>query len=303
MNKLAQRFLVFLVGVPAVVALVLLLPRLNHLALNLTIVFFSALGAMEFSKMLAQRNLRVSKAEAAVLGAALPAAATAAAAAVSIGPAPADGARFFALLGAAAPAVLTAGVLWLFLSRVFSSGQKLERFAGEVVAGFSTLLYPGVFMTWLVGMTVWPDAGAAIITFLLMVFGGDSLAWAAGMLFGKNNRGVIAASPNKSVAGFVGGVLGPVIVGIGAVLALPDVFAPADGTVFGSPAIAGAVVGLLTGCAAILGDLAESAFKRSSGVKDSGSFIVGRGGVLDSIDSVAMAAPVFHVCFALFFAR
>jgi len=297
MGKIAQRLIVFLVGVPAVVALVLLFPQLNHLALNLAIVFFSALGAVEFSNMLAQKNLRVSKAEAAVLGALLPAAVAAVAVVASLGEGAGIYGVFFRLLGYVMPAALTAGVLWLFLSRVFSSGEKLDGFAGRVVAGLAALLYPGVFMIWLVGMTELPDSGAVIITFLLMVFGGDSLAWATGMLFGKNNRGVVAASPSKSVAGFAGALLAPALVGIGAAVLAPGVFEP----LFGAPVAAGAIMGLLTGAAAILGDLAESAFKRSAGVKDSGSVIIGRGGVLDSIDSVAVAAPVFYVCYSLLF--
>lgn len=299
MSKLAQRLIIFLVGVPAVAALVLLLPHLNHLALNLTTVFFSALGAVEFSKMLAQKGLRISKAEAAVLGALLPAVAAIIAAfftmpATTVG---ADGVYFFVMIGLAVLAAITAGMGWLLLSRVFSSGEKLDGFAGKVAAGLSVLLYPGVFLVWIVGMTVWLDSGAMIITFLLMVFGGDSLAWAAGSLFGKNNRGIVPASPNKSAAGFVGGVFGPIIIGIAAAHIRPDIFAASQNALFGIPAVAGGILGLLTGCAAILGDLAESALKRSSGIKDSGAFFIGRGGVLDSIDSVAMAAPVFHICY------
>ena len=55
----------------------------------------------------------------------------------------------------------------------------------------------------------------------------------------------------------------------------------------------GFVLGLLTSAIAAIGDLIESSFKRSAEVKDSGSIIPGRGGILDSIDSVIMAAPVY----------
>jgi len=286
MNKTAQRFLVFFLGVPAVVALVLLLPHRNHLALNLVLVAFSSLGAAEFSVMLAQKNLRIPKAEAAVLGALLPAPM------VFVGGIPLAAAILALVLAA------TAGVSWLLLSRLFFGGAKLDGFIGGVVGGIAALLYPGIFVVWIMAMTLLggENAGIVIMAFLVSVFAGDSLAWASGMLFGKGNRGIVPASPNKSVAGFVGGAIGPVIILVAAVHVWPGVFAT------DVPVIAGLVTGLLTGGAAILGDLAESALKRSSGVKDSGRSILGRGGVLDSIDSVAMAAPVFFLCFMLFFA-
>jgi phosphatidate cytidylyltransferase len=136
-----------------------------------------------------------------------------------------------------------------------------------------------------------------ILVFLLMVFANDSLAWAAGMLFGKGNRGIIAASPNKSIAGFIGGLIAAVLAGIGGAYFLPGAFVSR----YLHPVFAGGLLGFLTGAAGSLGDLAESALKRSSGIKDSGALIPGRGGVLDSIDSVALAAPVFYVAYRVFF--
>ncbi|MDR0495298.1 MAG: phosphatidate cytidylyltransferase, partial [Treponema sp.] len=96
------------------------------------------------------------------------------------------------------------------------------------------------------------------------------------------------------IAGFIGGIFASVVVGTGAALIFPEIF------VSGSP-IAGSLLGLLTGLAAAFGDLGESAIKRSSGIKDSGTIIPGRGGVLDSIDSVIFAAPVFYIAFRLLF--
>jgi phosphatidate cytidylyltransferase len=142
-----------------------------------------------------------------------------------------------------------------------------------------------------------------VVTFLLMGFGNDSVAWAAGMLFGKNNRGVVAVSPNKSVAGFVGGLVCSMAIGglaAGLYSGMPEVKAwLPGGNVAG--VCAGIVLGLLTGIAGSLGDLAESALKRAAGVKDSGKLIMGRGGVLDSVDSLAFAAPVFYTLWRAFF--
>ena len=107
------------------------------------------------------------------------------------------------------------------------------------------------------------------------------------MLLGKNNRGVVAASPNKSVAGFAGGYVGCILASLIAQAALPHIF---SGSLWKS-----IVFGVLVASAAIVGDLVESVFKRSAGVKDSGVIMPGRGGVLDSIDSLLFAAPVFYL--------
>jgi phosphatidate cytidylyltransferase len=81
------------------------------------------------------------------------------------------------------------------------------------------------------------------------------------------------------------------------VLFFPAAFAPR----LLPPLPSGLILGFLLGAAASLGDLVESALKRSSGVKDSGSIIPGRGGVLDSIDSIAFAAPVFYAVYRILF--
>jgi phosphatidate cytidylyltransferase len=142
-----------------------------------------------------------------------------------------------------------------------------------------------------------PHSPTLIVAFLCVVFANDSLAWAAGMLFGRTNRGVFAVSPNKSVAGFVAGLAASVGVGLALAAYLPAVFTASRFP----PLVSGLVLGLSTGVAAVLGDLAESAFKRSADVKDSGSLIPGRGGILDSIDSLALSAPVFYVVYRLLF--
>jgi phosphatidate cytidylyltransferase len=59
------------------------------------------------------------------------------------------------------------------------------------------------------------------------------------------------------------------------------------------------VLGLSTGVTVILGDLLESGLKRSAGVKDSGIVIPARGGILDSVDSMILTAPLFYYFFTL----
>ena len=61
------------------------------------------------------------------------------------------------------------------------------------------------------------------------------------------------------------------------------------------------LLGLAIAFSAIVGDLAESVIKRATGAKDSGRLIPGRGGLLDSIDSIIMAAPVYYVLITHFY--
>jgi len=54
------------------------------------------------------------------------------------------------------------------------------------------------------------------------------------------------------------------------------------------------VAGLLLGLAGVIGDLVESAWKRSAGIKDSGTLIPGHGGFLDRVDSIFFTAPILY---------
>jgi phosphatidate cytidylyltransferase len=128
-------------------------------------------------------------------------------------------------------------------------------------------------------------ATESLLTFCVLAFSSDSFAWLVGMTLGRR-RGIVAVSPNKSLEGFIGGLLAPV----GMVFACAAVF-PAS--------LSGRwwellLLGFLVGAAVIVGDLFESALKRSAGIKDSGSAVPGRGGFLDSLDSLLLAAPVFY---------
>jgi phosphatidate cytidylyltransferase len=277
--------LVFFIGIPIIVGLVFFLPFRGHLALNIIVTIFSALGAVEFAAMLGKKNLCITKIEAFFLGAAAPAVLTLI---ISL-----NCPRWII------PLILMTGAFWVLLSRVFLSSDRMETAANQLAAGFSVFAYPGFFMYWLVNMTSLGNAGAVTFTFLMTVLGSDAAAWLAGTLFGKNNRGIIPASPNKSIAGFAGGIIGSIIVSGGAALIIPSAFIARAEAV---PSFCMVILmGICTGIAAALGDLAESALKRSCNTKDSGNLMLGRGGVLDSIDSIALAAPVFFLLFSALF--
>ena len=290
MKKLIERLLVFIIGIPAVFSLVIFLPFYHNLILNIVVVFFSGIGAVEFSTMLEKKNIRISRLESFILGSSAPLAVTLY---VSF--------NFPVWI---IPVIIFSCAIWALVSRVFTRSTEIETITNQIIGGFSLLVYPGLFISWIIFMSGW-GYPKAVLLFIFITFGCDSIAWLAGSLFGANNRNIISVSPNKSIAGFIGGLLGSMLVAAGAVLLFPDIyhiFVSQETVLPLSKMITmAAILGLCTGIAASLGDLAESAMKRSCDFKDSGNFMLGRGGVLDSIDSIAVAAPVFYLLFTLFF--
>jgi len=118
---------------------------------------------------------------------------------------------------------------------------------------------------------------------LALVWAADSGAYAIGRTLGSRKL-CPQVSPGKTVEGLLGGLIGAALVGLVAAFALG----------LGGLHIA-ALAGLTTACAAlsVVGDLAESLFKRHAGVKDSSHLLPGHGGVLDRIDALIAAAPLF----------
>ena len=120
---------------------------------------------------------------------------------------------------------------------------------------------------------------------LLLVWSADSGAWLVGSRVGGPKLAP-TISPGKTWAGFWGG--------LGAVVLVATVAVPIFGLGWAqAPALIAASV--LTGLASVVGDLFESIIKRHAGAKDSGYLVPGHGGVLDRIDSVVAALPVFFV--------
>ena len=106
MTKLFQRLLIFSIGIPLIIVLVAYLPFYNHLAVNMVVIVISALGAVEFSQILAKKNYVLPPGEAAILGSLAPAAMT-----LSIS---------LNIPGELVPAAFIFGSSWLIASRGFS---------------------------------------------------------------------------------------------------------------------------------------------------------------------------------------
>ena len=128
-----------------------------------------------------------------------------------------------------------------------------------------------------------PSRPMLLIWLLAMVWTADSAAYFAGRAFGRHRLAPFV-SPGKTVEGAVAGIAGAAIIGgIGASwLALS-----------GLPAGRGALLGAAVAVASIVGDLLESKAKRLAAVKDSGRLLPGHGGILDRIDALTAAVPLF----------
>ncbi len=124
----------------------------------------------------------------------------------------------------------------------------------------------------------------ALITMFAIVFGGDTGAYFAGRALGRHKLNELV-SPKKTWEGTVGGLLASMAFGwLGHRLLVPAL-----------PAAHAIGLGLCCGAFGQIGDLSESLFKRATGTKDSGRLLPGHGGMLDRIDGVLFAAPVFYL--------
>ncbi|MGI9332210.1 MAG: phosphatidate cytidylyltransferase [Gammaproteobacteria bacterium] len=169
----------------------------------------------------------------------------------------------------------------------------------KVVSGWLTLIPAWAGLVYLHGGLGAGSNGAAdatatgpgsVMMLLLLVWVADAGAYFAGRRFGEP-RLASRVSPGKSVEGLVGGL---------AAIALLALAVKFTAGVTGTDPWPGSTImflGLcvLTGFVSVLGDLAESMLKRMAGVKDSSKLLASHGGVLDRIDSLTAAAPVFAV--------
>ena len=136
------------------------------------------------------------------------------------------------------------------------------------------------------------ESGLMLSFFILISsWGNDVFAYLVGSAIG-NHQFSPKVSPNKSIEGFVGGILGAALVGyVYAVIFAKDI--PFSGVYC-------AIISALGGIPSVIGDLAASAIKRDNEIKDYSHLIPGHGGILDRFDSVIFTAPIIYYLVELF---
>lgn len=177
--------------------------------------------------------------------------------------------------------VLAAGVVYLIVFYSFSRRGAREGFFASLAGTFGFLYLP---VTIGIVYLLYRDAGFPYIAhFLLMVWGYDSGAYFVGSLLGRHQL-----LPRISLAKTWEGVAGGLILSTAAAALLPAFWGD-----FPRWLLCIVALGLSVGVFCQLGDLFESLLKRAAGVKDTGRLFPGHGGMLDRIDGILAAVPVY----------
>ena len=266
------RILTALVGLPALLAIVLLLPSVGTAGL---LVVFCAVAAYE---MLWRTGLWKNKrvvAESALMAAAVVLWSWAKAEAKLSS----DGLWLAALTG-----------LFAFSAILFCellAGHRKVKFTALSAALFSGLIYP-FLLSALVRLRAMDGGNYLILVAFILSMVADSGAYFVGRAFGKHKLAPIV-SPKKTVEGAIGGAVCNVLAMILYAFILNKCFDFSQANY-----VYAAIYGLLGAGASIIGDLSLSIVKRQVGIKDYGNLMPGHGGVLDRFDSMMMVAPLME---------
>jgi phosphatidate cytidylyltransferase len=265
-----KRVLTALILIPLVLLLVFLEPRW-HWMFTLAVAGVAALAAWEFLGLAEKTGARPPRIAVLVVILAL-------------------FAGNFYWLGQTA-AIL--GILSLALLVYCTFFRPVEQMLADAATSIFCLFYVGFTLITLPALLEETN-GPSLVAFLMcVVWAGDIAALYVGRAWGWRKM-ASALSPNKTWEGALGSVAGSLLA-TGGLLAAGrffDLWNSAKLSYSDEPWWYWLVLAVVVNAAAQVGDLAESALKRSAGVKDSGSILPGHGGVLDRIDALLVAAPV-----------
>ncbi len=273
MTNFTQRLLLFIIGLPLLFFLIIYFQRYSHIGWILLVAGVTFLATYESLDLFAP-GFRAGRKHLVPIAAALLPLAT------LVHPAIYDGHDMVLI-------TLTGSLLLLLtIELAVWDPENPESFLKHSLGISAALLYPGLLMIYPMRFIEFEYTVPVILLFLLLNFANDTFAYLFGLAFGRYSVRIVPVSPKKTLIGYIGGIFGSFLAGVGFYLLYPALFA--RNLYFQLPFF------LLIALLADIGDLVESAFKRGMARKDSGKLMPGRGGLLDSTDSLLFSAPFFY---------
>lgn len=187
--------------------------------------------------------------------------------------------QFIRLVSFPTAFVLIAGFIITLTYSLFVVEKPVNTF---LATSFGAI-YLGVTLGQVVSLRFLPNGFWYVLFGFLVTWAADSAAYFVGVFFGRHKLWP-RLSPKKTWEGTIAGWVGSTAAGAFLAAVLPLGIGP----------IFGAVVGFMAGILALLGDLSISMIKRQVGVKDTGTFFLGHGGLLDRMDSLLFTLPFIY---------
>ncbi len=276
MKKFLLRFLVAAIAFPLLWVLLFKLNGYGFIGVHLLTTLFVTIGAFEVSNFFVKAGIPTYRYSAPVLAATLPAA-------TFIG-------RFVFHSGTAVYEWLAIVLCFLVVRTCFPLTRKdFSKTISVAATSVFTVVYPGFLSIYILRIFDFANPEYAFALFLVLIFINEIAAYVFGKLFGGRTRLDLPISPKKTVVGFIAGFVFAIIAAAVFYYLFPFVFS--------AHLIAVLILGAVMGISGIFGDLFESALKRSCNLKDSGAIMAGRGGIMDTIDSLLLSAPLFYFIF------
>ncbi len=187
------------------------------------------------------------------------------------------------------PMLVVAGIILLLTERIIKKQIKgTSVFVGNTLLG---VFYIAFMFSHIFGVRSLPNGGKWLLTIQVLMWIADSAAYFVGINFGRKffKEGLSSISPKKSKEGLIGSVLFTIL----AMYIIRLIWFKDMNISSVQMIIVPSIVALI----GMLGDLAESMFKREFEIKDSGNILGGHGGILDRFDSLIFVLPVIYYYF------
>jgi phosphatidate cytidylyltransferase len=175
-------------------------------------------------------------------------------------------------------------ILAVLLLLVVTVVQKNKTEYNHISFVFFSSIYVGFGFYYLLETRILENGVQLLFFILFMIWATDSGAYFVGKSMGKRKLWPVI-SPNKTIEGAIGGIFFSILV---AIISYAVDFVDLS-------VIQIIMISVLVGIFGQIGDLAQSAYKRIYGVKDSGTLLPGHGGILDRLDSALFVFPLLHV--------